>query len=80
MYPANFPGLSEALIFFCFFSFIKGRKEDPEGRKRRPFSVSIIRFLPETPEGRMQYAPTRAHPIYFFEENICPIPQPIFRF
>ena len=25
MYPANFPGLGEALIFFCFFSSIKGR-------------------------------------------------------
>ena len=28
MYPAKFPGLGEALIFFCFFSSIKGRKED----------------------------------------------------
>ena len=27
-YPANFPGLGEALIFFCFFSCIKTRKED----------------------------------------------------
>ena len=27
MYPANFLGLGEALIFFCFFSSIKGRKE-----------------------------------------------------
>ena len=36
MYPANFPGLGEALIFFCFFSSIKGRKEDPEGKKKTP--------------------------------------------
>jgi len=28
IYPANFPGLGEALIFFCFFSSIKGRKEE----------------------------------------------------
>ena len=28
MYPVNFPGLGEALIFFCFFSSIKGRKEE----------------------------------------------------
>ena len=28
MYPAKFPGLGEALIFFCFFSSIKGRKDD----------------------------------------------------
>ena len=30
MYPANFPGLGEALIFFCFFSSIKGRKAGRE--------------------------------------------------
>ena len=30
-YPANFPGLGEALIFFCCFSSIKGRKA---GRER----------------------------------------------
>ena len=28
MYPVNFPGPGEALIFFCFFPSIKGRKED----------------------------------------------------
>ena len=27
MYPVNFPGHGGALIFFCFFSSIKGRKE-----------------------------------------------------
>ena len=37
MYPAKFPGLGEALIFFCFFSSIKGRKEDYEGIKKTPF-------------------------------------------
>ena len=37
MYPANFPGLGEALIFFCFFSSIKGRKEEHEGKKKHPF-------------------------------------------
>ena len=58
-YPAKFPGLGEALIFFCFFSSIKGRKEDhSKAEKKRLFSVSINRFLPKTPEGRMQYAPT----------------------
>ena len=36
MYPANFLGLGEALIFFCFFSSIKGRKEDPEDKKKTP--------------------------------------------
>ena len=59
MYPAKFPGLGEALIFFCLFSFIKGRKEDhSKAEKKRLFSVSINRFLPKTPKGRMQYAPT----------------------
>ena len=37
MYPAIFPGLGEALIFFCFFSSIKGRKEDYKGKKKTPF-------------------------------------------
>ncbi len=36
MYPAKFLGLGEALIFFCFFSSIKGRKEDYEGKKKTP--------------------------------------------
>ena len=29
MYPVNFPGPGGALIFFCFFPPIKGRKEGP---------------------------------------------------
>ena len=42
MYLANFPGLGEALIFFCFFSSIKGRKEDPEGKKKTPpFGINL---------------------------------------
>ena len=36
MYPANFLGLGEALIFFCFFSCIKTRKEDHEDKKKTP--------------------------------------------
>ena len=31
IYPANFPGLGEALIFFCFFSSIKGRPLPRQG-------------------------------------------------
>ena len=59
MYPANFPGLGEALIFFCFFSCIKTRKEDhSKAEKNALFLMSIIRLLPKTPKGRMQYAPT----------------------
>ena len=38
MYPAKFPGLGEALIFFCFFSCIKTRKEDYEGKKKNAYS------------------------------------------
>ena len=42
MYPANFPGLGEALIFFCFFSCIKTRKEDLEGKKKTPpFGINL---------------------------------------
>ena len=36
MYPANFLGLGEALIFFCLFSSIKGRKEDNKDKKKTP--------------------------------------------
>ena len=80
MYPANFPGLGEALIFFCFFSSIKGRKEDPEGKKKTP----ILGIDQPSPTGNVQGAyairpyPSTSH--LFFEENICPIPHPIFRF
>ncbi len=28
MYPVNYPGPVGALIFFCFFPSIKGRKEE----------------------------------------------------
>ena len=35
------------------------------GQKKRPFSVSIIRPLPKTPKGRMQYAPTACRPMGF---------------
>ena len=36
-YPANFPGLGEALIFFCCFSSIKGRKEGGETPRNSRF-------------------------------------------
>ncbi len=29
-YPANLAGAPGALIFFCIFSSIKGRKDDPK--------------------------------------------------
>ena len=36
MYPANFLGLGEALIFFCFFSCIKTRPLPGQGSFSRP--------------------------------------------
>ena len=58
MYPAKFPGLGEALIFFCFFSSIKGRKEDhSKAEKKRLFSVSIIRILPKNTQGAYAIRP-----------------------
>ena len=36
-----------------------------KARKKLPFSVSIIRFLPKTPKRRMQYAPTPYRPMGF---------------
>ena len=57
MYPANFPGLGDALIFFCFFSCIKTRKEDEAaGRsptKRSPYF--LLRFTTERHERRPYY-------------------------
>ena len=32
-YPVNLAGVPDALIFFCFFSSIKRRKEDNDARK-----------------------------------------------
>ena len=37
MYPDNFPGLGEALIFFCCFSSIKGRKAGRETPRNSRF-------------------------------------------
>ena len=35
MYPANLAGVPDALIFFCFFSSIKGRKEEQEKKSHQ---------------------------------------------
>ena len=43
-YPANIPGLGEALIFFCCFSSIKGRKA---GRETPRNSGLRVRFQEE---------------------------------
>ena len=47
IYPANIPGLGEALIFFCCFSSIKGRKA---GRETPRNSGLRVRFQEETPQ------------------------------
>ena len=42
IYPANFPGLGEALIFFCCFSSIKGRKagrETPRNSRLQAYRI-----------------------------------------
>ena len=59
MYPAKFLGLGEALIFFCFFSSIKGRKEDHSKAEKNAYSrYRLFVSYQKTPKGRMQYAPT----------------------
>ena len=59
LYPAKFPGLGEALIFFCFFSSIKGRKEDHSKAEKNAYSrYRLFVSYQKTPKGRMQYAPT----------------------
>ena len=49
IYPANFPGLGEALIFFCCFSSIKGRKagrERPRNSGFRPVAKKQHAVIP----------------------------------
>ena len=65
MYPANFPGLGEALIFFCFFSSIKGRKEDYEGRKKRLFFDVDHSSPTENTQGAYAIRPYRPVPDRF---------------
>ena len=66
MYPAKFPGLGEALIFFCFFSSIKGRKEDHSKAEKNAYSrYRLFVSYQKTPKGRMQYAPTACRPMGF---------------
>ena len=46
-YPASLVGLPEALIFFCSFSSIKGRKEDTrEEKKEPPDYLSLLMTTP----------------------------------
>jgi len=60
IYPANFPGLGEALIFFCFFSSIKGRKEGretPRNSRFRPIAKKQHAVIPNYgPVSRKKYA------------------------
>ena len=57
MYPAKFPGLGEALIFFCFFSCIKTRKEDHEGKKKYLFFDVDHSFPTENVQGAYAIRP-----------------------
>ena len=60
MYPAKFLGLGEALIFFCFFSSIKGRKEDYEGKKKTPIFFDVDHSSPtENTQGAYAIRPYR---------------------
>ena len=58
--PANFPGLGEALIFFCFFSSIKGRKagrETPRNSRLQPIAKKQHGVIPNYgPVSRKKYA------------------------
>ena len=58
-YPAKFPGLGEALIFFCFFSSIKGRKEDYESKKKYPSFDADHSFPTENTQGAYAIRPYR---------------------
>ena len=60
IYPANFPGLGEALIFFCCFSSIKGRKagrETPRNSGLQPIAKKQHAVIPNYgPVSRKKYA------------------------
>ena len=50
IYPANIPGLGEALIFFCCFSSIKGRKagrETPRNPELQPIAKKQHAQIPD---------------------------------
>ena len=59
-YPANIPGLGEALIFFCCFSSIKGRKagrETPRNSRLQPIAKKQHGVIPNYgPVSRKKYA------------------------
>ena len=57
MYPAKFPGLGEALIFFCFFSCIKTRKEDHNKAEKTPILGIDYSFPAENTQGAYAIRP-----------------------
>ena len=47
------------------FLVSRQEKKNMKARKNTPFMTPIIRHLPKTPKGRMQYAPTACRPMGF---------------
>ena len=71
-YPAKFPGLGEALIFFCFFSCIKTRKEDYEGKKKTPILGIDHSFPTENTRGAYAIRPYAGTSNLFFHPYLYP--------
>ena len=81
-YLTIFPGLGEALIFFCFFSSIKGRKEDYEGKKKTPILGIDQPFPTENTQGayairpynRVQKSRVHVNRINMYPANLAGVP------
>ena len=61
MYPAKFPGLGEALIFFCLLFFHQGKAPAGAAKFAGYMNGLVPGKLPCPGRGRMRYAPTTGH-------------------
>ena len=70
-YPANFPGLGEALIFFCLLFLYQGKAPAGAAKFAGYMNGLVPGKLPCPGRGRMQYAPTRTRAICFWILDNC---------
>ena len=61
-YPAKFPGLGEALIFFCLLFFHQGKAPAGAAKFAGYMNGLVPGKLPCPGRGRMRYAPTSGYP------------------
>ena len=61
-YPAKFPGLGEALIFFCLLFFHQGKAPAGAAKFAGYMNGLVPGKLPCPGRGRMRYTPTSGYP------------------